>query len=181
MADKKKVKKPKKRVKKKSIIDRPVLPLTYTPYRKGCCVKEEDTNINLTSKLLELLTKQEPKKSLRNVFSQTENVEVKPIETQTETLTSGKLKRTSKKLVNDLIIYGKEPIYRSFSREEAQKFIEEIDIPAEEFRKKYINMPVKQKEQREIIKQKTEQYDKLFPEKPENVAIRIDNLGNIVS
>lgn len=60
MADKKKKKEKKKRVIKKkltSVVDKVILPITYTQYRKKCCVGEEKENISLTNKLLmELLT-----------------------------------------------------------------------------------------------------------------------------
>ena len=68
MADKKKTKKKKivrKRVKKiSSTLDKVILPITYTQYRKKCCVNDEKEkeNISLTNKLLmELFSKKTDK------------------------------------------------------------------------------------------------------------------------
>lgn len=216
MADKKKkkIKKPKKAKKISSILARPTLPITFTQYRGKCCVNEEERPANLTSKLLDLLMKKnenvpkvEPKKSMRDIFSKPELPEMKNIEIQTETPTTisadtqtNKRLNASKKLINDLLIYGKEDEYKTFNMKEAEEFIsnerEKYNLSAEEFRKKYINMPQKQKQERDIAKMKVGEYEKMFTEKPQEVPIQevqgvqgviyrrpkqITNLGNILS
>lgn len=87
MADKKKKKEKKKRVIKKkltSVVDKVILPITYTQYRKKCCVGDEKENISLTNKLLmELLTSGRKigestpiKPTMSDVYSQTPPPEV---------------------------------------------------------------------------------------------------------